>query len=194
MRIASGVTDQYIYFVALDAEDMTARKTGLTSFTVYRSRNGGSATAFTTPTIAELSSSNMPGIYSLLLDEDMTIDTGDVEQEYCVHITADDMVPVTRVFTLFRPVVTAGQTLTVSTGNAAIDLAALADAVLDEAVEGSYTQRQLLRLFAAVLLGKANNIKASPGTGNYRDLADTKNRVQVSHDNGDRSSVTLDAS
>jgi hypothetical protein len=53
MRIPSGVTDQYIYFVAVDATDFTTRETGLSSFTVYRSRNGGAATAMTTPTINE---------------------------------------------------------------------------------------------------------------------------------------------
>ena len=53
MRMPSGVTDQYIYFVAVDSTDLKTRETGLSSFTVYRSRNGGSATAWTTPTIAE---------------------------------------------------------------------------------------------------------------------------------------------
>jgi len=43
MRIPSGTTDQYIYFVALDATDGVTRETGLSSFTVYRSRNGGAA-------------------------------------------------------------------------------------------------------------------------------------------------------
>lgn len=116
MRIASGVTDQYIYFVAVDATDLKTRETGLSSFTVYRSRNGGAATAYTTPTINETSSANMPGVYELLLDEDMTIDSGDVEQEVCLHITHAGMAPVTRIFTLFRPSVTAGETIGVSSG------------------------------------------------------------------------------
>lgn len=118
MRIPSGVTDQYIYFVAVDADDLKTRETGLSSFTVYRSRNGGAAVAYTTPTINETSSSNMPGVYELLLDEDMTIDSGDEEQEVCLHITHAGMAPVTRVFTLFRPKITAGETLTVSSGSA----------------------------------------------------------------------------
>lgn len=116
MRIASGVTDQVIYFVAVDSTDLKTRETGLSSFTVYRSRNGGSATAFTTPTVTEVSAANMPGVYKLLLDEDMTIDSGDEEQEMIFHITQASMAPVTRVITIFRPKITAGETLNVASG------------------------------------------------------------------------------
>jgi hypothetical protein len=103
MRIPSGVVDQYIYFVAVDATDYVSRETGLSSFTVYRSRNGGAAAAYTTPTINETSSANMPGVYELLLDEDMTIDSGDDSQEIVLHITHAGMAPVTRTFELYRP-------------------------------------------------------------------------------------------
>ena len=47
----SGTTDQYTYFVAVDSTDFTTRETGLSSFTVYRSRDGGASAAMTTPTI-----------------------------------------------------------------------------------------------------------------------------------------------
>lgn len=118
-RITSGVTDQGFYFVAVDSTDYKTRKTALSSFTVYRTRNGGTATAMTTPTITELSASNMPGVYFLLCDEDMTIDSGDVEQEMGYHITATGMAPVSKVLTLVRPTITAGRTLTVNTGGEA---------------------------------------------------------------------------
>jgi uncharacterized membrane protein len=116
MRIPSGVTDQYIYFVAVDSADYVSFETGLSSFTVRRSRNGGASAAYTTPTINETDVTNMPGVYELLLDEDMTLDSGDHEQEICLRITATGMAPVTRVFTIFRPDVTAGETITVSSG------------------------------------------------------------------------------
>lgn len=116
MRLASGVTDQYIYFVAVDATDLKTRETGLSSWTVYRSRNGGASAAMTTPTINETDATNMPGVYELLLDEDTTIDAGDVEQEMVYHITHAGMAPVTRTITIFRPDVTAGETLTVASG------------------------------------------------------------------------------
>jgi len=117
MKLASGVNDQYIYFVAVDATDLKTRETGLSSFTVYRSRNGAAAAAYTTPTINETDVTNMPGVYELLVDEDVTIDAGDETQEICLHITHAGMAPVTRVIELFRPKITAGVTLA-ATGTA----------------------------------------------------------------------------
>lgn len=114
MRIASGVVDQYIYFVAVDSTDLRTRETGLSSFTVVRSRNGAADVTYTTPTVTEIDASSMPGVYALLLDEDMTIDSGDETQEICLHITQASMAPVTRVFELYRPKITAGETLSVS--------------------------------------------------------------------------------
>jgi hypothetical protein len=61
MKIQSGSITNYVYFVAVDATDLKTRETGLSSFTVYRSRNGTAAAAMTTPTINEVDSSNMPG-------------------------------------------------------------------------------------------------------------------------------------
>ncbi len=125
MRIPSGTTDQYVYFVAVDATDFTTRETGLSSFTVYRSRNGAAAAAMTTPTINETDSSNMPGVYELLLDEDMTIDAGDDSQEMVLHITHSGMAPVSRTIELYRPKITAGETLTVSSSRANVDVIAI---------------------------------------------------------------------
>ena len=129
MRMLSGVVDQVIFFVAVDATDLKTRETGLTGFTVYRSRNGGTATVMTTPTVAELSAANMPGVYTLLLDEDMTIDAGDDSQEMCFHISQASMTPVTRTIELYRAKITAGNTLTVASGGAlgALDTQAKAD-------------------------------------------------------------------
>jgi hypothetical protein len=122
MRIPSGVSDQYIYFVAVDATDFTTRETGLTGFTVYRSRDGAAAAAMTTPTINETDSINMPGVYELLLDEDMTIGAGNDTEEMCFHITASGMHPVTRTIELYRTKITTGNTLDVTaTGAAGID-------------------------------------------------------------------------
>ncbi len=66
-----------------------------------------------------------------------------------------------------------------------------ADAVLDEVIEGTYTMRQLARLWASVFLGKVTG----GGTTEiiFRDLGDTKPRVTVTVDaSGNRSAVTLD--
>ena len=116
MRIPSGTTDQYIYFVAVDSTDFTTRETGLSSFTVYRSRDGAAAAAMTSPTINEVDSSNMPGVYELLLDEDMTIGSGNDSEEMVFHITHAGMAPVTRTIELYRPKITVGETIGVSSG------------------------------------------------------------------------------
>lgn len=115
-RFPSGTVDQVIYFVAVDSSDLITRETGLSSFTVYRARNGAAAAAYTTPTIAEVSSANMPGVYSLLLDEDMTIGSGNKSEEVVLHITQASMAPVTLIFELYRPDVTDAETITVSSG------------------------------------------------------------------------------
>jgi len=114
-RIPTAVTDQYIYFRALDSGGSPL--TGLSSFTVYRSRNGGAATAYTTPTVAEVSAANMPGVYTLLVDEDTTLTTNDNCQMLALYITQASMVDVYEVIELYRPAVTAGATLSVSSGN-----------------------------------------------------------------------------
>ena len=116
MRIASGKLDSVLYFVAVDATDYVTRETGLSSFTVVRSRNGGADAAYTTPTVTEIDSSTMPGVYTLLVDEDTTITSGADSEEYCVHITHAGMAPVTRTIELFRRDTTSGQTLTVASG------------------------------------------------------------------------------
>ena len=114
MRIPSGVTDQVIYFVAVDSADYVTRETGLTTFTVYRSRDGGTAAAMTTPTVTEVDATNMPGVYKLLVDEDTTIAAGNDSEEMCFHITQASMAPVTRTIEIYRPKVTAGNTLGVA--------------------------------------------------------------------------------
>lgn len=104
MRIQSGTTDRYVYFVAVDSTDLRTREPGLSSFTVYRSRNGEAAAAYTSPTVNEVDAANMPGVYELLIDEDTTIDSANDSEEYVVHITQASMAPVTRVIELYRNV------------------------------------------------------------------------------------------
>lgn len=172
MRIASGVTDQYIYFVAVDATDLKTRETGLSSFTVRRSRNGAASAAMTTPTINETDSSNMPGVYELLLDEDMTIDSGDETQAMVFHITHAGMAPVTREIELFRPKITAGETLTVSSGNAnaavqsiannAITAASIAsDAITDAKVASDVTIASVTGAVGSVTGNVGGNVVGS---------------------------------
>jgi len=122
MRIPSGKTDISVYFVAVDSVDLQTRETGLTNFTVYRSRNGAAEVAYTTPTVVEIDATNMPGVYALLIDEDTTIASGSDSEEYCLHITQASMAPVTKTIELYRRDTTTGTTLTVASGGEVNDL------------------------------------------------------------------------
>jgi hypothetical protein len=65
------------------------------------------------------------------------------------------------------------------------------DAILDEEVEGTYTLRQLLRIFASALAGKLSG--AATTTITIRDINDTKDRIVATVDSDEnRIAVTLD--
>ena len=151
MRIPSGVTDQVVYFVAVDATDLKTRETtlGSSGWTVHRSRNGAAVAAYTTPTVAESSSGNMPGVYTLLLDEDTTVAAGNDAEEYVIHISRSEIAPVTRTIELYRPETTAGQTLTVTTGVGS------ADALQINSSTGASTQLALSA--ATIVTGTVDN-------------------------------------
>ena len=68
----------------------------------------------TTPTVNETDTTNMPGVYELLLDEDTTLAGGNDSEEFCLHITHAGMAPVTRVVEIYRPETTEGNTAAVS--------------------------------------------------------------------------------
>ena len=180
MRIPSGVTDQYIYFVAVDSTDYATRETGLSSFTVYRSRNGAAAAAMTTPTINETDSTNMPGVYELLLDEDMTIGSGNDSEEMVFHITATGMAPVTRTIELYRSKITAGNTLDVTTtGAAGIDWGNVENA--STSVDLSSTSINLCDTVTTNtdMRGTDSALLAASAPTNFGDMAITATTGQV---------------
>lgn len=153
MRIPSGKTDQVIYFVARDAADTL--KTGLSSFAVYRSRNGGAAVAYTTPTITEIDATNMPGLYGLLIDEDTTIASGSDSEEYAVRITQASMVPVTRTIELYRRDTTSGATSTAQTGDNFARLGAPAGASISADIAATKGD-------TAAIKAKTDNLPSDP--------------------------------
>ena len=68
--------------------------------------------------------------------------------------------------------------------------AEIADAILDEVVVGSYTMRQLLKVMAAALAGKATGGGTTSVT--FRGVDDASNVIVATVDtNGNRSAVTL---
>lgn len=103
MRVLTGDITRVLFFKAVDATDLKTPETGLSSFTVYRMRGTGAAAVMTTPTVTELDATNAPGIYKLLLDEDMVITAGKFEENMLFHITHASMAPVEREIELFRP-------------------------------------------------------------------------------------------
>lgn len=170
MRIPSGTTDQPIYFFAADATDGFTPETGLTTFTVYRARNGGASAAMDTPTIAEVDAVNMPGVYALLLDEDMTLDAGDDSQEMVFYITHAGMRPVVEKIELYRPKITLGETSTAQTGDAFARLGAPAGASIaaDVATVAGYLDTEVAAILAAVdtevaaIKAKTDNLPDDP--------------------------------
>lgn len=67
-------------------------------------------------------------------------------------------------------------------------LAAIGDAIADEAFEGTVTLRQAVKLFLSVLTGESSG--GGTTTLTFRDIGDTKNRLVVTVDaDGNRTSV-----
>jgi hypothetical protein len=62
---------------------------GLSSFTVRSSRNGGSGVLWTTPTISQPDATNMPTVYALLLDEQVTLGSGNITEAVFIQIESD---------------------------------------------------------------------------------------------------------
>lgn len=118
LRIANGDTNRKIVFLAVDPTDNETPETGLTSFTVYYSFEGDSSTVMTTPTVSEPDTTNKPGEYWLSIDESgmVTMTAGIDEQELSVTISHASMQSVTRNLTVYRPKITAGQTVTAANG------------------------------------------------------------------------------
>lgn len=78
-----------------------------------------------------------------------------------------------------------------ATGDAMTLTSAAVDAIHDEVVEGAVTLRQMMRGFAAALMGKASGLETT--TAIYRDIGDTKDRIIATVDaDGNRTAVTKD--
>lgn len=78
-----------------------------------------------------------------------------------------------------------------ATGDAMALTGAAVDAILDDAVDGVTTARQILRGIASALLAKASGLGTA--TAVFRDLADTKDRITATVDaDGNRTAVVRD--
>lgn len=123
----------------------------------------------------------------------IAVRSGDVLTVYLLGLAGDTTTPDTTVrwFEMPLPAVVPGASGGLALVGSQMELDATGvDAVLDEVVEGSYTLRHYLRLFASVLLGKATG--GGTATLTFRDTGDSKNRVVLTVDtSGNRSAVTL---
>lgn len=126
---------------------------------------------------------SITGLHCVVIDT--SNDTGDsgfwvAGAQYTLVLSPDetvDSVAVAKVIGTF--------TIGMTTPAALLDLTA--------GIESSLTVRQGLRLFAAVLLGKASGLATA--TAVYRDTNDSKDRITATVDaDGNRTAVTRDAS
>lgn len=103
-RVEQGDTSRKVYFVAVDSTDYVTRETSLSNSTAYYSIDGGAATEVSEPNIAAVDTTNMPGVFTFMLDVAgmTTLSAGVDEAELVVHIEADEMAPVTMVVEVFR--------------------------------------------------------------------------------------------
>lgn len=142
------------------------------------------------------------GMYGLTFDATDTATVGEME----VSIVVAGALPVFKTFYVLEEAVYdalfaasaagyissgsgTGQLL-VSSGLVRLTSAGVDD-ILDDVVEGSYTLRQLVRGFAAALLGKASGLGTT--TVVYRNASDTKAVITATCDaDGNRSAITLD--
>lgn len=125
------------------------------------------------------------GVYSVTFDATDTATVG----ELTVSVVVSGALPVMKTFFVLEEAVFDALFASSATGVPA----ALADAVWDEAVDGTTTARESSRLWNAALAGKASGLGTTSAT--FRDLADTKNRIVATVDaDGNRSAVTRDLS
>jgi hypothetical protein len=126
----------------------------------------------TTPTVNETDTTNMPGVYELLLDEDMTIGSGHDTEEMCFHITQADMAPVTRTIELYRPKITAGNTLDVTaTGAAGIDWGNIENKTTANDLSGTDIQLVDTTTTNTDMRGTDSALLASSAPTNFGDMS-----------------------
>jgi hypothetical protein len=173
----------------LDDTDGKTPETGLTisQADIRLSKNGGN---FAQSNNSAGATHNENGYYSVPLDTTDTNTLGTfrvaVSKSGALPVWQDYMVVPANVWdSMFG-----ASTLNV---NVATLSSAAVDSILDDPVEGSYTMRQLLRLMAAALFGKASG--GGTATITFRDLGDSKDRITATvTSNGNRTTVVLDGS
>src|ERR1041385_6023703 len=173
----------------LDDTDGKTPKTALTisQADIRISKNGGN---FAQSNNTAGATHNENGYYSVPLD---TTDTNTLGT-FRVAVSKTGALPVWQDFMVVPANVWDSMFgASVLNVNVSTMLSGAVDSILDDPVEGSFTMRQLLRLMASALFGKASG--GGTATITFRDLGDTKNRITATvTSNGDRTTVVLDGS
>lgn len=91
--VESGDITQVVFFDA---------PPGLGTWVINGAKGQDVVAAFTTPTVTELSLADMPGVYSLLLDEQTTIDAGKATEILKLYISAAGWAGKSIEVTLFK--------------------------------------------------------------------------------------------
>lgn len=103
------------------------------------------------------------------------------------NITAASGVALTSAYDPAKTAAQAGDAMALTSG----ERTTLAGVVWASVIEGTTTALQMMRGFAAALLGKASGLATS--TAKFRDTGDSKDRISATVDaDGNRSAVTLD--
>ncbi len=104
MKILNDAVDRIVFFVARDVVDLFTKETGLTSFTVDYVLDNGARAQMTTPTTAEIDGTNLPGLYSLAIDEaGMTnMDAANDQETLVLYITHASMTPIEMKVKIYR--------------------------------------------------------------------------------------------
>ena len=122
----------------------------------------------------------------------ITVRNGDVLTVYVDGLAGDTATPdyTTRWYEAAVQLVTLADDAITAAALKADAVTEIADAILDEVVVGSYTMRQLLKVMAAALAGKATGGGTTSVT--FRGVDDTSDVIVATVDaNGNRSAVTL---
>jgi hypothetical protein len=174
LAVVDGIADD----ILLDTAEIGAAGAGLTALATQASVND-------IPTNAELAARTLAAADYATATNLATVDTvADAIKAKTDNLPSDPA---------DQSVIIAATDAVLAAIGALASAGAIADAVLDEAVDGATTLRESLRLYNAALGGKVSGMAA--GTPAFRDLADSKDRiVAVTDADGNRTAVVLDLS
>ena len=108
MKIKHGDIARKMAFVAVDVTDLITREAALTNAAVTYSLDGAEAVTMVDPIIAAAEADDMVGDFWLSINAGTTLPDGVDNAELILHISADEMAPVTLGIEIYRPTIDVG--------------------------------------------------------------------------------------